>query len=155
MDKGSPIFTINGEPFGPVHTVDQVKARNARVGQTFFSVGNMRGFSTRLSETAYPVRRTGGVYFVTSECAGDGHPRLFTVWYCPPSGQISRASQFQQFASGNGAHGAARRLRTHAERFTYRRSPHDVPRLLNPGSDDYRTHYGVIEVGESIATEGK
>lgn len=155
MGKGSPIFTINGEPFSPLHTVDDVKARNARVGQTFFSAGNMRGFGTRLSQTAYPVRRTGGVYFVTSECAGSGHPRRFTVWYCPPNGRIVKASNFQQFASRNGARDAAKRLMLHARRFTYGRSPHDVPRLLDPGSDDYRTHYGVIEVGEPTATEGK
>lgn len=147
----SPLFTINGTPWGPLHSVDQAKSRNSQAGLYFFSPDTMRFFGSRVSDIAYPVRRTGGLYIVTSERQDDQHPRLYSVVYVAPDGTTHRACEFQQYTSAGGAHGAARRLMAAAETLTYDRSPHDVPRLLSPDSEDYRTHWGVIEIGERQA----
>ena len=91
-------------------TLDDIKAANRRAGKYWFSADTLRFFRSRISETVYPVAATGGALFISSERFDESSPRLFTVRYASPTGDISTMGEFQQYRSRSGAHLAAQRL---------------------------------------------
>lgn len=72
----------------------------------YFSPGTVGGFSSRLSETIYPVRN--GAVFVTSERDTDGlawdGKRRYTIRFINDGGKIRNLSAEGQYATWSGAH---------------------------------------------------
>ena len=111
-----------------IHTIEEIKARSrARnkaegraPGAWWFSPGNLRFFSCRVSSVVFPVPT--GAYFVTSEqfesvyLAGgryvEAGPRLWTLRFCADSGKIETCGDFQAYDSLRDAQKAAKFLQT-------------------------------------------
>lgn len=55
-------------------TMSDVKRNNREAGLFFFSPDTMRFFRSRVESGLIKQR-----FFITSECAGDDHPRLYTI----------------------------------------------------------------------------
>ena len=55
-------------------TMTDVKRLNKASGHHFFSPETMRFFRSKVESRLIKER-----FFITSECAGDDHPRLFTI----------------------------------------------------------------------------
>lgn len=91
-------------------TLREVKDANRALGSHWFDADTMRFFNSRVSSRVYPLA-DGGTLFVSSERSPNGR-RLFTVRHALSNGEIEETpAGFQAFASRNGAHGYAARLR--------------------------------------------
>jgi len=86
------------------HDIEDVKEANRRAGQHFFSPDTMRFFSSRVHDTLY-----AGRFFVTSERHRQRTERLYTVRIAYPDGHIGTYGDFEEYASRNGAHAAAKK----------------------------------------------
>lgn len=74
-------------------TMNDVKRNNKDAGQFFFSPDTMKFFNSRTESGLLKQK-----YFVTSECAGDDHPRLYTIRKISYGGQeISTVGEFQGY----------------------------------------------------------
>lgn len=74
-------------------TMDDVKRNNRDAGQFFFSPDTMEFFKSRTESKLLKQR-----YFVTSECAGDDHPRLYTIREINHGGrEINTVGEFQGY----------------------------------------------------------
>lgn len=109
-----------------IHTIEEIKARSralnkkkgGKPGAWWFSAGNMRFFSSRVSSVVFPV--PAGAYFVTSEqfegaqLSGgryvEAQPRMWTLRFCADSGEIETCGDFQAYQSLRDAQKAARFL---------------------------------------------
>ena len=110
-----------------IYTIEEIKARSralnkkkgGKPGAWWFSAGNMRFFSSRVSSVVFPVPT--GAYFVTSEqmesvylpFSGkwtEEQPRLWTLRFCADSGEIETCGDFQAYDSLGDAQKAARFL---------------------------------------------
>lgn len=113
-----------------IYTIEEIKARSralnkkkgGKPGAWWFSAGNMRFFSSRVSSVVFPV--PAGAYFVTSEqmesvylpFSGkwtEERPRLWTLRYCADSGEIDTCGEFQAYDSLKDAQRAAKFLQIH------------------------------------------
>jgi hypothetical protein len=95
-----------------LHTLDQIKRAAQSAGSHWFDRDTLRYFQSRISDNVYPV--PGGALFVSSEkfrglYEPDGE-RRYTVRSCTAGGRIETVGEFQQYASRDAAHNAARRL---------------------------------------------
>jgi hypothetical protein len=112
-----------------IHTMAEIKARSRALnkrkglkpGAWWFSPGNLRFFSSRVSSVVFPVPT--GAYFITSEqfesvylpSKGewtDPEPRLWTLRFCADSGEIDTCGDFQAYDSLRDAQRAAKFLQT-------------------------------------------
>ena len=95
-----------------LHTLDQVKRAAAMAGSHWFDRDSMRYFASRVSARVYPVR--GGALFVSSEqfrgLYEPSEQRRYTVRSCTADGRIETVGEFQQYATREAAHNAAKRL---------------------------------------------
>lgn len=89
-------------------TLDDIKQRNERAGQCWFSPATMRFFSSRVQSAIYPTQH-GGAYFVSSE-RGPDNIRKYTVRLARPDGSIDTVGSMGDYRTGRAAHAAARRL---------------------------------------------
>ena len=98
-----------------IHTMAEIKARSRALnkrkglkpGAWWFSPGNLRFFSSRVSSVVFPV--PAGAYFVTSEqfesvyLSGgryvEAQPRMWTLRFCADSGEIETCGDFQAYQS--------------------------------------------------------
>lgn len=95
----------------PIYSIRDAQRANERAGQSWFSAGSMRFFSTRLSEDVFANEKSGMSYFVTSErCRGNNEPRLYSVrsisW---ATGQVDTVGEFQGYRTLAQAKTAAKR----------------------------------------------
>ncbi len=97
-----------------LHTLDQIKRASYSAGSHWFDRGALRSFSSRISETVYPV--AGGALFISSEkFRGLYEPdreRLYTVRSCSVDGDINTVGEFQQWRTAKQAHARARFLQS-------------------------------------------
>ena len=109
-----------------IHTIEEIKARSralnkkkgGKPGAWWFSAGNMRFFSSRVSSVVFPV--PAGAYFVTSEqfesayLSGgryvEAQPRMWTLRFCSDDGEIETCGDFQAYESLKDAQRAAKFL---------------------------------------------
>lgn len=82
----------------------------------WFSQDTMRFFRSRVGSYGYLSQSDGAkVFFVSSEQFDYASPRLYTVRVQDrATGEISSASEFQQYASWSGADRAAQRMARNA-----------------------------------------
>lgn len=74
-------------------TMEDVKRNNKESGQHFFDPDTMKFFRSKVESGLLKQK-----YFVTSECAGDDHPRLYTVRkYDPKEYDIRTIGEFQGY----------------------------------------------------------
>jgi len=74
-------------------TMEDVKRNNRDAGQFFFNPDTMKFFKSRTESELLRQK-----YFVTSECAGDDHPRLYTVRKIDYEGrEIRTVGEFQGY----------------------------------------------------------
>jgi len=90
-------------------STDTIWELDADTGHYFFSAGAMRGFSSRVSDTAAVLPNDEGWLFVTSERMYWDQPRLYSVRWAKPSGQI-RTIQHQAHSTSRQAWAAIRRM---------------------------------------------
>ena len=91
------------------YLIDEVKRRNHKAGQYFFTAETMRFFSSRVSELAWQKGdhkdyRTNEIYFITSEAdksyiKHSGSIRAFTIRKCDIDGDIDTISKFQEYGT--------------------------------------------------------
>ena len=109
-----------------IHTIEEIKARSralnkkkgGKPGAWWFSAGNMRFFSSRVSSVVFPV--SAGAYFITSEkfesvyLSGgryvEEQPRMWTLRFCSDDGEIDTCGDFQAYDSLRDAQRAAKFL---------------------------------------------
>lgn len=102
-----PLALPAGElPMRTKFTLRDIIAANTAAGGKWFDPGNMRFFSSRLSERVYP--RGDSTYFVSSE-RRRGERRYYSVRVSLPNGDIQTLGSFQAFDTLGQAHTAARR----------------------------------------------
>lgn len=78
----------------------------------WFDESTRRFFGSRIGKAVYPAA-DGSAFFVSSERYDDESPRLYSVRRAFWEGgqvEIKTVGEFQQYASRNDAHSAARRL---------------------------------------------
>ena len=104
---------MNGPEYIPTWRLEELNRRN---GGHFFDAGAKRFFRSRISGDAWLSADGRKAYFVTSEQFADHtgriDPRRYTVRvFDMASGMIDAHNhgEFQAFASGSGARGAAKR----------------------------------------------
>lgn len=91
-----------------MRTIDEIKRANKDRGLSWFSAGNMRFFSCRVSNRVHPLA-DGGALFVTSEAdRWSGYARRYSVRHCDANGEIDTVGEFQEHATLATAHAAAR-----------------------------------------------
>lgn len=76
------------------NTMQEVITANEAIGHCWFSPKTKRFFKSRIGSTLY-----GGKYFISSEQFGDNSPRLYSVRYVYPRGNITTVGNFQQYVS--------------------------------------------------------
>jgi len=84
----------------------EVKQLNAVNGYNWFSHGAMRWFKTRLQQGA-PI---GGFLFISSECQGWGHPRLYTIRAIHDDGRVETIGGFGEYNTMRQARQAANNM---------------------------------------------
>jgi len=90
-------------------STDTIRELDADTGHYFFSAGAMRSFSSRVSDDAAVLPNGEGWLFVTSERMHWDQPRLYSVRWAKPSGQI-RTIEHQAHSTSRQAWGAIRRM---------------------------------------------
>ncbi len=89
-------------------TIGQIKRANREHGHTFFEPPEMRFFDSRIGRAVI-----GGRFFISSERAGDDHPRLYTIRMARDDGSIEDVGEFQGYRSEGAAKAAlAKALRS-------------------------------------------
>ena len=92
-----------------MRNISEVKQANQRAGYYFFERATMRFFKSRVARSCYATK-DGGAYFVTSEQFDHTTPRLYTVRYAKPDGDIDTVGEFQAYRTVNEARITARKL---------------------------------------------
>ena len=98
-------MTTRWATIGPYQSIQHIKAKNKKVGRFFFQPETMSFFGSCVEEQVY-----GGRLFITSECYGRGHPRLYTIREALDNGDIFTAGKFQEYETLEQAVTAARAL---------------------------------------------
>ena len=88
--------------------MDCIRRANEDARMYWFSPDTMRFFRSRVLDQVY--QGPGGIYFVSSE-RGPEMPRLYTVRrFCPDTGGVETAEEFQGYAKATQARRVAARL---------------------------------------------
>ena len=75
-------------------TIDEIKQANEDAGQCWFSPSSMKFFRSKVHSPVYE-----GNFFVSSEQASAGHPRLFSVRYLDENGHVKTKGKFQRYTT--------------------------------------------------------
>jgi hypothetical protein len=73
-------------------SVTEIIKANEKAGLFFFDPGAMRFFDSRIESEVIGDNR-----FITSEQAGDEHPRLYTIREATPDGAVNTVGDFQEW----------------------------------------------------------
>lgn len=84
-----------------LRTIEDIKKAAAQSAHSahWFTPGALAFFSSRVDPSVWPLPDDSGALFVTSESAGEGHPRKYTVRMCDASGEISNVGDFMGHAT--------------------------------------------------------
>ncbi len=111
LERGSPGELI--ETICPAYRyMDDVKRRNARIGNHWFEPSTMRFFGSRVHDSLYT--RDACAYFVTSEKPPHAR-RAYSVRRANPDGSIDTVGEFCGFKTGRQAHARAAWIAEHGE----------------------------------------
>src|ERR1051325_8940143 len=82
-------------------TIGQIKRANREAGHHWFSPDSMRFFDSKVGRSVIKGR-----FFISSERAGDDHPRLYTIRMARNDGSIEDVGEFQGYRSESAAKAA-------------------------------------------------
>lgn len=98
-------------PAAQFNSIEGCKLANRQAGQHWFDADTLRFFASRISHNLYRTP-DGGALFVSSEqyrSSRGSAPRRYTLRRILRNGHVETVGEFQQYASGSGAHKAAAR----------------------------------------------